>query len=351
LTGGKMAERFELDERSKQILEAVVNCYIATAEPVGSRTISRKYNFKLSPASIRNIMADLEEMGYLKHPHTSAGRLPTEKGYRFYVQCLKTLPLQSEKYIADFYDGYGQGIEELDQLLRQASRLLSMKTSYIGVVLAPRMRQMIFKHIDFVHLRDNLILVIFVSRSGLVHQKIIHVSESYTQEKLDQMTRCLNEHFKDMALSQIRSKLLEMMSHDKLLYDKLLKRALMLSEELFYSEEESKVYIDGQLNIFNQPEFSDLDKMKAIFAAFEEKSQLINLLDKCLADKGLQILIGSENQIEEMRDCSFITTTYNVGNSVMGALGVIGPTRMEYSNVIPLVESTALMVSQMLSKL
>ena len=210
---------------------------------------------------------------------------------------------------------------------------------------------MLFKHINFVHLRDNLVLVVFVSRSGSVQQKVIEISESYTQEKLDQMARCLNEHFKDVPLFNIKNHLLAMMRQDNLLYVKLLERAVKLSQQVFDPAEAAKVYIDGQLNILNHPDFEDLKKMKAVFGAFEEKNQLIVILDKCLEGGGLRVLIGSENQIEEMKDCSFVTTTYQAGDSVMGTLGVIGPTRMEYSSVIPLVEYTAKMVSRMLSRM
>ncbi len=346
-----MARYAKLDERSMQILRAVVNCYIATAEPVGSRTISRKYNFNLSPATIRNIMADLEELGYLKHPHTSAGRLPTEQGYRFYVESLTKERLQLQQPIAGIEKCYNRRFAEISHLLRYTSKILSSTTHCIGVVSAPRIEDMMFKHMNFVHLRDNLVLVVFVSRSGSVQQKVIEVSESYTQEKLDQMARCLNEHFKDVPLFYIRTRLLDMMRQDKQLYDELLERALRLSRQVFDSSEETTVYIDGQLNILNHPEFEDLKKMKAMFGAFEEKSQLILILDKCLEGGGLRVLIGSENQIEEMKDCSFVTTTYKAGDSVMGALGVIGPTRMEYSSVIPLVEYTAKMVSRMLSRM
>lgn len=346
-----MATSIELDKRSKRILLAVISCYIASAEPVGSRTICRKYNFQLSPATIRNIMADLEELGYLQHPHTSAGRLPTDQGYRFYVESLSKSPHQPQKPVTGIEQGYRQGFTEPDYLLRQTSKILSSTTRYIGVVLAPRTSNMVFKHIDFVHLRDNMVLVIFVSRSGLVQQRVVQVAEAYTQDKLDQMARCLNEHFRDTPLFQIRSRLLDMMRRDKQLYDKLLERALRLSQEVFDSPERAKVYIEGQLNILNQPEFSDMDKMKAIFGAFEEKSQLVNILDRCLEEGGLQILIGSENQIEEMRNCSLVTATYGAGESVRGALGVIGPTRMEYSSVIPLVEYAAYMVSQLLSRM
>jgi heat-inducible transcriptional repressor len=346
-----MARDAKLDERSKQILLAVVNCYIATAEPVGSRTISRKYNFDLSPATIRNIMADLEELGYLKHPHTSAGRLPTEQGYRFYVELISRERLQLKSPVTDIEQCYNRKFAEVSHLLRYASKILSSNTRYIGVVLAPRIEDIMFKHINFVHLRDNLVLVVFVSLSGSVQQKVIEVSEPYTQDKLDQMARCLNDQFKDVPLFNIRNRLLDMMRQDKQLYDRLLERALKLSQQVFDSPAAAKVYIDGQLNILNHPEFEDLKKMKAIFGTFEEKSQLIMILDKCLEGGGLRVLIGSENQIEEMIDCSFVTTTYKVGDSVMGTLGVIGPTRMEYSSVIPLVEYTAKMVSRMLSRM
>lgn len=345
-----MARSMELDDRSRQILQAVVSCYIAMGEPVGSRTLARKYDFRLSPATIRNIMADLEEMGYLQHPHTSAGRLPTEKGYRFYVEHLSKSPRQLDKPLAGIEKCYRQDFAELTHLLRHTSKILSSTTHYIGVVMAPRLEDMMFKHVSFVHLRDNAVLVIFVSRSGLVQQKIIEVSEVYSQDKLDQMANFLNEHCKNTPMYQIRKRLLDMMKQDKRLYDKLYERTLELSREVFDLSENAKIYIDGQLNILDQPEFGDMESMKAIFGAFEEKSQLIVILDKCLEDGGLQILIGSENQIEEMRDCSFVTTTYNVGDSAIGTLGVIGPTRMEYSSIIPLVEHTAYMVSQRLSK-
>lgn len=339
-----------LDDRCQQILQAVVSCHIGMGEPVGSRTLARKYNFRLSPATIRNIMADLEELGYLQHPHTSAGRVPTEKGYRFYVEHLSKMPRQIDKPLAGIEECYRQDFAEITHLLRHTSKILSSTTHYIGVVLAPRLEDMMFKHISFVHLRDNTVLVIFVSCSGLVQQKIIEVSEVYNQNKLDQMANFLNEHCRNIPMYQIRKRLLDMMEQDKRLYDRLYEQALELSQELFDLSEKAKIYIDGQLNVLGQPEFGNMENMKAILGAFEEKGQLIVILDKCLEDGGLQILIGSENQIEEMRDCSFVTTTYNIGDSAIGTLGVIGPTRMEYSSIIPLVEYIAHMVSQRLSK-
>ncbi len=344
-----MARKIKLDKRSRQILQAVVAYHINTAEPVGSRTISRKYNFNLSPATIRNIMADLEEMGYLQHPHTSAGRLPTELGYRIYIECLNAAPAEGCQLLSKEERKKFAEFDEIDKLLRYTCKILSSTTNYIGIVLAPKMTRMIFKHISFVQIRSNTVMVIFVSDSGLVQQNIIRLQKEYSQEKLDKMANLLNKKFKNISLLEVRRNLLEMIRQDQITYDELLFRALKLEDEILESQEDAKIFIDGHLNIFSEPEFNDLNKMKAIFETFEEKNQLLNILDSCIKDGGIQILIGSENQIAEMRDCSLVTSVYVAGNFIRGTLGVIGPTRMNYSAVIPQVEYTASLVSQTLS--
>lgn len=340
----------ELDERTRMILNAVVSYYIANIDPVGSRTLCKQYKLGFSPATIRNVMADLEDMGYLQHPHTSAGRVPTEKGYRFYVDELAKRQRLRESQFEDLLKTYAGLAQDKENLFEAVCRFLSATSNYIGVLLSPRLQDSIFRHIDFIRLRHRQVLVIFVGQTGIVQQRIIEVKEDYPQDKLDQMARCLNEHLKGLPLCKVRDKLLKMMEEDKNLYDRMLQDVVNLSREVIDKNKAGNVYIDGQLNILNQPEFSDIEKMKEIFRTFEEKSNILCLLDSCMQGEGVRILIGSENKAEQMRNCSLVTATYSNRERVLGTLGVIGPTRMRYSHVIPLVEYTAKLLTDLLSK-
>ncbi|MBI5788769.1 MAG: heat-inducible transcription repressor HrcA [Candidatus Schekmanbacteria bacterium] len=342
-----------LDERSQLILNAVISCYITTADPVGSRTLWKKYKLTVSPATVRNIMADLEEMGYLQHPHTSAGRIPTEMGYRFYVDALTKAKSKADKIapqIKELSRWYSGGSKNADDLFKSLCRELSAISQYIGVITTPKWQNIIYKHIKFICLRENQYLVIFVTQNGIAQQRLIEVKEAYTQEQLDQMARCLNDNLNGQPLTQVRKKILELMAQEKDAYNRLLQDAVELSQGVLNNIAESKLYVEGELNMLNQPEFADIDKMKAIFRAFEEKHHLIKLLDKCLNDDGVNIFIGSENEADRMRDCSLVTATYRDHNQVVGTLGVIGPVRMPYSQVISLVEYAAKLLSEILSK-
>ncbi len=295
-------------------------------------------------------MADLEEMGLLQHPYTSAGRVPTELGYRFYVDALARQEGLREAQLLELEQAYSHLGEDEENVFAAVCRLLSASSQYIGVLLAPRLQATVFKHIKFIRLRERQILVVFVSQAGLVQERVIEVKQSYSQDKLDQMARCLNDHLKGLPLYQVRKQLLEMMAEDKALYDQLLQEALKLSKEVLAESGEGNVYIEGKLNLLNQPEFADVEKMRSIFQAFEEKSQIVHILDSCLNEKGVHILIGSESEADQMRDCSLVAAAYSNKGRVVGTLGVIGPTRMHYSYVIPLVEYTAKLVSKILSK-
>lgn len=343
--------KIELNDRDKSILQAIINDYILTAEPVGSRTVSKKYDFDLSSATIRNIMADLEESGFLRQPHTSAGRVPTDKGYRFYVDLLLELRGFSKRKSDSIEKKYKLKEFEISDLLRETSKTLSTISHYIGIVLSPRFVNTVFKHIEFIRMGKEKILVIFVAESGLIQNKIIETGKPISQEKLDKITRLLNDEFKGLTLRKIRDTILGKMAEDKVLYDKLLQQALELSEKAFKIEKKEDIYVEGRLNIINQPEFADIEKMKNLFKTFEEKGILIKLLDECLDAEGIQIFIGSENPIHEMQGCSLITSTYKKGDHILGSLGVVGPTRMEYARVIPIVDYTARLVSKFLTKI
>lgn len=331
---------------------AIVHSHVLTAEPVGSRTISKNYDLGLSPATIRNTMADLEEMGLLTHPHTSAGRIPTDQGYRFYVDNLVNIPPLSRDETEHIDQGLRENLNEFAQIMGTTSKMLSEVSKQAGLVFLPKLSVSLFKHIEFIRMRANQALAIFVTESGLVHNKIIELEEDFSQDKLVRISHYLNHQFAGMTLQEIRHKVQEMMRKEKEEYDNLFKKAIQLSQITFSEQTgtEGEIYLGGTVNILEQPEFAtNIEKMKAIFKAFEEKSNLIKLLDKCMEEEGIRILIGSESMVEEMQDCSLVTHSYKYGNKIVGALGIIGPKRMEYPRIIAIVDYTAKAVSRLLS--
>ncbi len=342
-----------LSEREENILQAVILDYIETAEPVGSRTISKKHGLNLSPATIRNVMADLEEMGFLTQPHTSAGRVPTEYGLRFYVDSilkLKSLSQAEKERIRGRFKGASLDVASI---LRETSKILSIVSGQIGVVLAPRFSTTVLKHIEFVRLRNRLILVILISRSGIVQHRMIQIDEDLSQEELDRFSRYLDEILTDLTLVEVKEKILEEIEKEKITFDSILSKALKLSKRAFQNgvEEPKDIYIEGQANILNYPELLDIETMRAMFKAFEEKHIIIKLLDKSMSATGVQTFIGSENELIGVEGCSVVTSPYTKGSDALGTLGVIGPTRMDYSRVIPLVGYTARLVSEFLTKI
>ena len=339
---------FFLSDRMRLVLQAVIENYILTADPVGSRTISRESNMNLSPASIRNIMADLEEMGLLYQPFTSAGRVPTEKGFRFYVDSILNISELSDRERHEIRSRYPVSQTEPIDLFRETCRILSSSSHYLGVVWAPRMRLVILQHIEFVRLKRHLVLAILVATTGLVHNRIIEVEEDFSQSELDYLSDYMNDFLAGLTIRQVREKLLEQMKAEKSAYDGLLEQALKLGEKAFSSLDETDVFIEGRTNIISEPEFGNLSRMTDLFRAFEEKATMVRLLDKCMEPKGLQIAIGSESHVQEIEPCSLITSTYSYKGEVLGALGVIGPRRMNYSRVIPLVDYTAKLLTEIL---
>ena len=339
---------FSLSERMRRILEIVIEDYILTAEPVGSRTISKKLDLNLSPATIRNIMSDLEELGLLSQPYTSAGRMPTERGLRFYVDSIINVHELSDQEQQEIRSKYLNPLMEGPDLFRETSRILSLSSHYLGIVWAPRMSSVVLRHIEFVKLRRHLVLTILVSTAGLVHNRIIEVEEDFSQSELDHLSDYLNSFLEGLTLCQVREKLLEQMKVAKNAYDHLLEQALKLGEKAFSSLDDTDVFIEGKTNILNEPEFSNVSKMTDLFRTFEEKATMVKLLDKFMEPKGVQIAIGSESQVQEMETCSVVTSTYGCGGEAWGVLGVIGPRRMNYSRVIPLVGYTAKLLTEIL---
>jgi heat-inducible transcriptional repressor len=328
-----------LNDRLREILNAVILYHIRLGSPIGSRTVTKLSGMGLSPATIRNVMADLEELGYLTHPHTSAGRIPTEKGYRFYVDYLlrEEIGFAPPGKLMD----WPKGQEHPSELLQEASRTLSELSHYAGVVVAPRLAQRVFKQIEFVGLRPHQVLAIFVSEDGLVHQTLFEVDRNYRMDELREMAHYLNSRYSGVPLQTVSEHLLEEMQQAKERYDSLLSHALALGRQAISTGEGGEIYVEGAANMLSQEEFIDLAEMKLLFKTFEEKYRLLKVLEQCLDTMGVQVYIGSENAALGTTTCSLIVSTYQCQGRPIGSVGVIGPTRMDYSQVIPLVQDTA----------
>jgi heat-inducible transcriptional repressor len=331
------------DDRRREVLRTLIQLHIETGEPVGSESLSRAINRALSPATLRNIMADLEALGYLDHPHTSAGRVPTDEGYRLFVDSLMMdrHPLAPGDAAA-VASALASPDASTEQVMEKASHLLSRLSRHVGFVLAPDIARTSFRHIDLVPLAGRRVLVVMVSATGLVTQKVIELEEELSAEELQACANYLNTHFSGMALSAIREKLLALMREEKALYDSLLKKVVSLGERAFaLSDAEANVYLDGTSNILSHPDFEDLERMRALFRTFEEKNRLVQILNACIAGEGIRVLIGHENPDPDLRDLSLVTASCSVEGDTGWGLGVLGSTRMEYAHVVALVDHMA----------
>jgi heat-inducible transcriptional repressor len=341
----------ELNDREREILKSVIKFYIADGKPVGSRFISRKRRSDLSPATIRNIMADLEEAGYLAQPHTSAGRVPTDKGYRFYVDNLLDAPLL-KKSDQTFIDDNIFDANSHDSVVERISHTISQATDNIGFVISPGLDQNQLKHIEFIQVGEGKILVIIVSRSGLVQNRLVHVDEQFTQTELDQTARYINEHYSGQSLMLIRNDILKKMGEEKALYDRLLKNVILLCNRGLIDEvsgENADIYLDGSSNMLSKPEFADSLRMQSLFKTFEEKSKLVKILNECIrggSGTGVRVIIGSENATPGMREYTLISSPLTPQDPSLGSVGILGPTRLEYARAITIVDYVAKLYGQ-----
>ena len=340
-----------LDDRPREILKLIVRSYVNSGDPVGSRTLAKTMEWRLSPATIRNIMSDLEEEGYLAQPHTSAGRIPSEKGYRFYVDNLADsgkVSKSDERYINRVLSES----ETPEDIMSRASFILSTISKNVGLVIAPPMAATILKHIEFVELGDGKILVVFVSKTGLLHRKLIRVAERYTQEELDRAGRYLVEKFSGKTLTEIRNELVRLMQFERTLFDRMLALLRTWGETLCEEAGPDSIYLQGTSNILNQPEFADVERMRMLFQMFEEKGRLVKILNECISNnppEGVKISIGSELGVPNMRDFTLITSSYASNDRTTGFLGIIGPTRMEYERSISIVSYLGRLIGEMIN--
>ena len=334
-----------IDERARTLLKTLIDLYIADGQPVGSRALSRLSGLDLSPATIRNVMSDLEEMGFVASPHTSAGRVPTPRGYRFFVDTLVTLRPLEEQQTA-IIEGR---LREADpqRAIQTAAQLLSSLSQFAGVVLTPR-RSSSFKQVEYVRLSERRVLLIIVTPEGDVQNRILLTQNSFTQSQLIEAANMLNEHFAGKSFNEVRTLLHSDLRRLREDISALMEAAVQAGSEA--EAESDPVVVSGERNLLGSDLSTDVDTLRRMFDLFEHKTRLIHLLDTSIGAHGVQIYIGGESQLVPMDEMSLVVAPYTVDGQVVGTLGVVGPTRMAYERVIPIVDITAKLLSSALSQ-
>ena len=337
----------QLDDRKFLILQAIIDDYISTAMPVGSRTISRKSGVGFSPATIRNEMSDLEELGYLDQPHTSAGRVPSDKAYRLYVDRLLKVGKLSEDESERMHDYMQARSAQVDGVIRSAAQVLADATQYTSVIVAPKLKTLRIKHLQLVPVAEGTALLIIVTNLGIVKDAVIRVPDGLSADDLYSISRMLTQRLADKPLEAVRqtfSEILRENDHNR----RLMGETLRVIENKLEQEDSTDVFVGGSSKLLNYPEYSDVHKARNFLAVLESKDKLRKLIGR---EGGMEVTIriGAENDVPEMSDCSIVTAKYKVGDHATGTLGIIGPTRMNYNRVIPVLEFMSRAVSEILS--
>jgi heat-inducible transcriptional repressor len=328
------------------VLQAVIHHYVKTAHPVGSSILTGEYHFDLSPATVRSLMAELEEEGFLSHPHTSAGRVPTDKGYRAYVDSLmelQRLAIDEEDRVRKEYDGR---IQELQELLVQTSRILSGLSQYSGFVLTPRVEKNVLQYLELIHLSESQVLAIIVTHTGLVKHKMIKACIS--REKLQELNRFLNARLRGMSLAEAKQSIVAAIEEAERQEREYIALAQDLGREIFEMEEE--LFLDGTSNVLTLPEFQDYGPMRSLLRLSEDKELLMNVLNGDMNREGVRVHIGSESPLQEFQELSIVSSVYKDGETPVGILGIIGPKRMEYPRMMALVGAVSKIVNKILSR-
>lgn len=339
-----------LNPRAENLLKILIERYISDGQPVGSRTLAKELDNELSPATIRNVMADLEEMGLIRAPHTSAGRIPTPLGYRVFVDTmLKVRPLD-ENEVRQLEGGL-TARPDSGQLMESASSLLSQVTRMAGIVMVPRQEQTELRQIEFLQLSGNRVLAILVTRDGGVHNRIIVTERAYAPSELVEAANYFNEAYTGRSLSEVKQKLLAAMQQDTDAMQRAMRTAMAMARQMFSDTAESEpgLLVRGESNLLDMPGLGDLRKLRRLFDTFNTKRDLLHLLDQCLRSNGVQIFIGEESGYQALEECSVVAAPYQVDGRIVGMLGVVGPTRMPYEHVISIVDVTARLLGGALS--
>jgi heat-inducible transcriptional repressor len=338
-----------IEERAYKVLWAVVDSYITNPDPVGSRYITKKYAFNLSPATIRNIMADLEEMGFLLQPHTSAGRIPTDKGYRLYVDQL----VRSKGADRDITDELTKQPEtmrrDINSLLSETTRTLSRLSHYLGVALSPGPGKTTLRRINLYRYQRDYLAITLLTDEGIIQNKIVHLDSDLSQRDLGRISDYLNAEFTGYTVSEIRSKIVREMEKDKALCDTIISQAIQICREALHFDY-SDLFVSGFSEVLGLPDFSDLERIKEISRAIEDKHLIIKVLDALSESEGTTVVIGSENAASEMKKLSMVVATYKEGDRPIGSIGIIGPTRMDYLKAIAIVSATAHHLTKVLTE-
>jgi heat-inducible transcriptional repressor len=340
-----------LNERAQLLLKALIENYIRDGQPVGSRTLSRDSGLSLSSATIRNVMADLEDLGFVASPHTSAGRIPTDKGYRFFVDTLlKLKPLRHEE-IEDIERRLGIDAANGRSLVQTVSQMLSSQTHMAGLVTLPNPHYIALSQIEFIGLSENRALAIMVMSNREVQNRVVQLDRYHSPEELRRAANYLNEAFSGRSLPDVRAQLLAQLQETRQHMDQIMQDAIQVAQKVFDNKSDERVeyVIAGETNLMGFAELSNVDRLRRLFEAFNEKHDILQLLDSCLRADGIQIFIGQESGYRILDDISVVTAPYMVGNQVVGVLGIIGPTRMAYERVIPIVDITAKLLGSALN--
>ena len=340
-----------LSERAQLLLKALIESYIRDGQPVGSRTLSRDSGLSLSSATIRNVMADLEELGFVVSPHTSAGRIPTDKGYRLFVDSLlKLKPLQSEE-IDDIERRLRNDVSNGRTLVQTVSQMLSSVTQMAGLVTLPNPHYVALSQIEFIGLSENRALAIMVMNNREVENRVVQLERAYSSEELRRAANYLNEAFAGRSLPEVRASLLKQLQETRQTMNQLMQDAIQMAQKVFETPggEQVEYVIAGETNLMGFAQLSNVDRLRRLFEAFNEKHDMLRLLDNCLRAQGIQIFIGHESGYQILDDISVVTAPYMLDNQVVGVLGVIGPTRMAYERVIPIVDVTAKLLGSALN--
>jgi len=338
-----------LTNRAEVLLKTLVESYIEEGKPLGSRTLARRAGLDLSPATIRSVMADLEDMGLVVSPHTSAGRIPTQAGYRLFVDSLlKVSPLELDE--VERFENELNTNRDPKVLIETASDLLSQVTHMTGVVRVPRRdEETVFQQIEFIGLSSSRVLVILVTQDGQVHNRVIQSVRQYSPAELVEAGNYFNDAWSGTALRKVKKMLMQEIEQDGETMQRVVRMATDMTRRVFSNEEGDDFVVRGESNLFDIPELGDVGKLRQLFDAFSAKRDLLHLLDQSMHGGGINIFIGAESGYEALEDCSLVTAPYKVDDKVVGTLGVIGPTRMPYNRVIPIVDVTARLVGHALS--
>ena len=332
-----------INERAQHFLRVLIERYIRDGQPVGSRTLAKDSGLDLSPATIRNVMADLEDAGLIVSPHTSAGRIPTANGYRMFVDSLIASQNVDQKLLSSISQEFQVSDKKGSDIIHSTSELLSNMTHLAGVVMVPKRNSETIRQIEFVPLSGTRVLTVIVTSAGEILNRLIETSREFTRSELEQFSKIVTQQYANTHLEGVRTRVFEQMQADRQHMDKLMADALSMAEQAFGSSDDvpADMIVSGQTNLMDFDELAQMDRLRGLFNAFTEKQEILHLLDRALDADGLQIFIGEESGYTTLRDCSVITAPYEVDNEVIGVLGVIGPTRINYDRVIPIVDITA----------